>query len=142
MLSTAYFQFWWELTGCVIERDIQTPILNRPAEFQTIKNVIYNHYNLSRIVQLRIVQLPSNVNNIHETNRQENYKFLLYLDRAMASLVLEGDRVKFRQDELGESKLFIDNNSNDVFVGYISKIITPNAKSMNGSLECYISTNN
>lgn len=137
MLSTTYFQFAWEQTGVLIEQDVLQSFASRPADFDTITNVVFNDFKLARVVDITNSKV-----NYDEFDKQNSEGYLLYLDRSLSGRIKEGNRVKFRRDMLGMNKLFIDDNSENVIVSYIRKVVTPQNMSTNGSLHCYLSTNN
>jgi hypothetical protein len=137
MLSTGYFPFSYELTGVEITREATTPLANDPDNEVATRSTIYHDFTKSRIVRI-----TPNQTTVDEYDKQREEKFLLYLDREFVGIVQEGDRVRFRIDELGMNTLFVDNRPSSVTVGYIRRLVYPQAQSSIGSLECYITTNN
>lgn len=137
MLSTPYFQFWWEMTGCLIERETKTPNPTAPADYTSQYTTIYSGINKSRIVDL-----TKSKTQIDEYDKQNGEAYLLYLDREFVGIIKEGDRVKWRRDEMGMNLPFVNNQTENVLVGYIRRVVNPQNQSINGSVECYITTNN
>jgi hypothetical protein len=137
MLSTPYFLFSFEKTGCVILQETKTPKLNAPADYDFQIIEIYNNWKLSRIVDLSKFKTQ-----INENDKQNLEHYCLYLDRQFVGNVKEGMKIKWRRDEMGMNNLFVDNNSENVLVGYIRRVVNPQNGSGIGTTECYITTNN
>jgi hypothetical protein len=134
MLNTQYLQFWWEMTGCLIQREIKTQRINQPADFDVTSQVIFNQL-------ARIVNTSNNQVIIDEYTSQKNEDYLIYLDRVYTEFIKIGDKVSFNINELGMNIAFVDNSTN-IYHGYISRIVKPQSGSSNGSLEIYLSTSN
>lgn len=137
MPSTIYFPFWWEKTGCKITRENRTPKLNAPSDFNMVTTQLYNDWSLSRIVDV-----TKNIINIDKNDVQFMEKYCVYLDRDFANVVRKGDKIEFRRDQLGQNLTFINDKSINVIVGYINRIVLPQAQSIVGTVECYLVTNN
>ncbi len=137
MLSTGYFQFWWEKTGVKITRETQTQDLNAPADYSTVTTIIYEDWIDSRIVTIKQKDAKTD-----EYAKQDNFTYLLYLDRKFIGLVETGDKVFWRLDQMGMNTTFVNNKTSNVITGYIKKVVVPQNQSINGTLECYITTNN
>ena len=137
MPSTLYFPFFWERSGCLITKELRKPRLNAPSDFDITNSTIYNDWELSRIVDI-----TKNIIDVDKTDVQYMEKYCLYLDRDYVGLVRKGDKVEFRRDQLGQNLAYINNQSENVIVAYINRIVLPQAQSIVGTVECYLVTNN
>ena len=137
MSSTLYFPFFWERSGCLITRELRKPRLNAPSDFDITNSTIYNDWELSRIVDI-----TKNIIDVDKTDVQYMEKYCLYLDRDYVGLIRKGDKVEFRRDQLGQNLAYINNQSENVIVAYINRIVLPQAQSIVGTVECYLVTNN
>lgn len=135
MLNTAYFLFAWEQTGCEITRDVDQPNPAAPADF--ISTVLPVYTGLARIVDITNNQIK-----VDENDKQNMEKYCLYIDRVYVDTIRTGDRVRFNRDELGMNLNFAAKQNENTITGYIKRIVVPQAQSLIGSLECYITTNN
>ena len=137
MLSTNYFMFGWEMTGCKITRSVDVQDPNAPADMISTLKTIYEDYQSSRIVDI-----TNSKTNVDENGKQRNEQYLLYLDRSYVGSIYEGDTVEWNRSEMGMNLIYINNSNPDRMVGKIHRIVSPQNGSSIGTLECYINTNN
>jgi hypothetical protein len=135
MIDTKQFIFKHSQTGVVIDRE--TKILNNNALADSNSTYINIYTGLARLASIN-----KNPAIINENNKQLLEDYVLYMDRSLNEVIKEGDRITFIKSKIGQNELFVNVNNDFKIIGYIKRIVFPNAQSRISRIKFYISTNN